>query len=700
MRKTAVAALLLLVSGMLACGKHKLRPGEIERNRLFAEALKRSDHREIGPDGFLEHLTLNSPYPEAREWGAVAYAGIGDPAGLPVLYRAMTLPDAGLRAAAAFAVGEIEDREMLKLEGRAINPATVPGLRKLLDDPAPAARMRAAEALGKCGGDAEAAEIAGRMRQIQADPAPSTRAYLELAITALVRLKAAAEVETLRSLAGHPDPGIQAQAAYALYRLEDKAAFPVFRRLLDSPDADVRAHAARGLGICGDQAVPLLLPLLTGQTQGVRVCAVQSLGKLRAGGTPQAIADSLAELPVDEAHPEQINYAAEAASALGDIGTADTIPVLTGLLSAPGAASNAALLALGKVMHAEPERFFAIASRDRHTDPAALRAWARALGELGGTTAVAQLNTILKASFDESGTSSEFLAVPTVLEALSRAQALDLEDTVAAFLKSHEGPVIRAALASYKPGAGVRKPWIPIMDAYNGIASGPDIETKVALLDRLEPWVREPEVAAALEAALKDRARNARITAARLLRAAGRTDVPANPGAAESATTDITYDLLAAYRQDRTVAVIETNRGAMEIELFRQDAPLTVANFISLARRGYFDGLTFMRVVPFFVIQGGDPRNDMEGGPGYSIRCEINMRPYERGSLGMALAGKDTGGSQFFITLAPQPRLDGGYTCFGRVISGMQVADKITAGDRIKKVRIEDDITALDYRQF
>jgi cyclophilin family peptidyl-prolyl cis-trans isomerase len=110
--------------------------------------------------------------------------------------------------------------------------------------------------------------------------------------------------------------------------------------------------------------------------------------------------------------------------------------------------------------------------------------------------------------------------------------------------------------------------------------------------------------------------------------------------------------------------------------------------------------LSFMRVVPNFVIQSGDPRNDQEGGPGYSIRCEINMRPYERGSVGMALAGKDTGGSQFFITMSAQPHLDGGYTCFGRVISGMPAVDHMVPGDRIVKVRIEEDITALDYRRY
>ncbi|MBP1601179.1 MAG: Peptidyl-prolyl cis-trans isomerase (rotamase) - cyclophilin family, partial [Acidobacteria bacterium] len=122
--------------------------------------------------------------------------------------------------------------------------------------------------------------------------------------------------------------------------------------------------------------------------------------------------------------------------------------------------------------------------------------------------------------------------------------------------------------------------------------------------------------------------------------------------------------------------------------------------FIRLAQSGFYNNLTFMRVVPFFVIQGGDPRNDQEGGPGYTLRCEVNMRPFERGSVGMALAGKDTGGSQFFITLSPQPHLDGGYTCFGRVISGMQAADRIIPGDVIRRVRIRHDVTMLDYRNY
>ncbi len=125
------------------------------------------------------------------------------------------------------------------------------------------------------------------------------------------------------------------------------------------------------------------------------------------------------------------------------------------------------------------------------------------------------------------------------------------------------------------------------------------------------------------------------------------------------------------------------------LRLFGSEAPGTVANFVTLAGKGYFNGLTFHRVVPDFVIQGGDPHGDGWGGPGYAIRCEINPLLYDTGRLGMALSGKDTGGSQFFITQSPQPHLNGRYTIFGEVMEGQDVVDKIQVGDVIDEVRIE-----------
>src|SRR5262249_22040806 len=132
---------------------------------------------------------------------------------------------------------------------------------------------------------------------------------------------------------------------------------------------------------------------------------------------------------------------------------------------------------------------------------------------------------------------------------------------------------------------------------------------------------------------------------------------------------------------------IDTDRGTIQVELAMIDAPLTVENFVTLARRGYFNGLSVHRVVPGFVLHDGGPRGDGEGGPGYTIRDEFNQRPCLRGTVGMALdPWPDTGGSQWFITHSPQPHLDARYTVFGRVIAGMEIVDQIQQWEVIRRV--------------
>ena len=144
--------------------------------------------------------------------------------------------------------------------------------------------------------------------------------------------------------------------------------------------------------------------------------------------------------------------------------------------------------------------------------------------------------------------------------------------------------------------------------------------------------------------------------------------------------------VMPAYAGKMPTATINTVHGPIRLELFGADAPITVANFLTLARSGYYRNTRFHRVVPNFVAQDGDPRDDGNGGPGYAIRDEMNPRRYERGAVGMALSGPDTGGSQYFITHSPQPHLDGHYTVFGRVIRGYDVLDKLVQGDLITRV--------------
>lgn len=142
-------------------------------------------------------------------------------------------------------------------------------------------------------------------------------------------------------------------------------------------------------------------------------------------------------------------------------------------------------------------------------------------------------------------------------------------------------------------------------------------------------------------------------------------------------------------------AEIKTEKGTMNVELYENDAPGTVANFVKLAKEGFYNGLNFHRVIPDFVIQGGCPNGNGMGGPGYTIKCETSggNQYHDRGVLSMAHAGKNTGGSQFFICHSRNntSHLDGVHTCFGKVVTGLEVIDDIRQGDEIEEIIITEE---------
>ncbi len=135
-------------------------------------------------------------------------------------------------------------------------------------------------------------------------------------------------------------------------------------------------------------------------------------------------------------------------------------------------------------------------------------------------------------------------------------------------------------------------------------------------------------------------------------------------------------------------AVIETNKGKLVLELFAKDVPKTVNNFVFLAREGFYDGVAFHRVIPGFMAQGGDPPGTGSGGPGYKFADEFTSHKHVTGAVSMANAGPNTNGSQFFITYAPQPHLDGKHSVFGQLTEGMDVLKKLVNGDVMQKVTI------------
>lgn len=223
------------------------------------------------------------------------------------------------------------------------------------------------------------------------------------------------------------------------------------------------------------------------------------------------------------------------------------------------------------------------------------------------------------------------------------------------------------------------------LDALAHFKSSDNAETVIVLLDALKAS-KEPLVASKVEPYLSDENNAVRLTAAKVIEKLTstrpkvlRNDPPKSP-----------YNLNAFTRfKKNPIAVLTTQYGEVELELFLNETPFTVLNFVALAERKFFDGLTFHRVVSNFVVQGGDPKGDGTGGAEHTIRSEFLPRSFERGMLGMASAGKDTESSQWFVMHAHQPHLDGRYTLFGKVLRGMAVVDRLEQGDLIHTVRIK-----------
>jgi cyclophilin family peptidyl-prolyl cis-trans isomerase len=229
-----------------------------------------------------------------------------------------------------------------------------------------------------------------------------------------------------------------------------------------------------------------------------------------------------------------------------------------------------------------------------------------------------------------------------------------------------------------------------LAEAYRTGQRDPEYGARAAALGALVQYGASAAVPVLTEA-LSDKDWAVRVRAAALLEQLDPSSdarLRIRPAPASSTIADLSQLQRLAMPQVSPHVYLDTDRGTIQIELAVIDAPLTADNFLALARKDFFNGLTFHRVVPGFVIQGGDPRGDGEGGPGYTIRDELSELSYVRGVVGMALDWNETGGSQFFITHSPQPHLDARYTVFGRVVAGMEVVDQIEQWDVIRRVRV------------
>jgi cyclophilin family peptidyl-prolyl cis-trans isomerase/HEAT repeat protein len=626
---------------------------------------------------------LADPEGRVRRRAAQAVGRAGLAEGVAPLAAVLTGDrDAEVREMAAFGMGLIGHRS-------AVEP-----LRAALRDPSPLVQGRAADALGLIG-DAGAAPAIAAMATghlpalkgaaLDADEGaypldPAVEAF-RLGLYALARLKAADEVlSVVLDQAGQPRLAWW-PIAYALSRTEDARVVPALDALLRRGGSVSRAFAARGLGARKAEAsAAALVPLAQAWRADARVAvaAIRALAQIGAG----AAATPLRALAA--ARDGDPNVRLEAVTALGALKDHASLDVVLDAVTDPWPSMRAA--ALRALRDIDLDTFVIVLSGlDADPHPSVRAAVVSMLPALGPERAVPRLTDLMRGQ-DAAAAAAAIAAMLGMAE-----KPKDFAVTLDRLLGGGD-VMVRAAAASalgdLKPPGGERA----LAAAYAAGLADELYQARAAAISALAKY-GAAAATPTLHEALGDSEWAVRRRAADLLRTFDvASDAPSRirPAPGRPAGAYAAPSLVAP--QVSPHVFLDTDKGTIEIELAVLDAPLTAENFLALARRGYFTGMAVHRVVPNFVVQAGDQRGDGEGGPGYTIRDEINTLPYLRGAVGMALDGPDTGGSQFFVTHAPQPHLDGRYTVFGRVVTGMDVVDRLQQWDVIRRVRVWDGI--------
>jgi cyclophilin family peptidyl-prolyl cis-trans isomerase/HEAT repeat protein len=624
---------------------------------------------------------LVAPDSVVRRLGALAAGRIGDLRATPLLTPLLEEPDSTVRVAVAFALGLIRDTAAARpLMDR------ITGL-PALDGPT---AQETITALAKIGGPGVGRFFGGILGGSIVPSREDRRPLLSQIVLESWRLGRDAPVSTLLPFLEDTSAAFRWRAAFTLGRL---GAPPAANRLmvaLRDPESIVRAMAARGLtrkyaeaaGITPRTVADLLVRATADASVQVRINALRSLATFG----DSSLATQMAPLLDDPATSVQV----EAAMTAGERGGAEATKGLERIAAGKGpfGVRRAALVALGSVDSAAfaaastrwrgssdwRERAAAaegtgagkpgarpwfLGDRDPRVVAAGLSAWAGAVD--GPDSALIGAARPLVQHTDAG--------VRTVAaDALGRrADPSDLTLLAAAYRRTTRDSFPDAALATLGAILAIREASAEarVRVDQEFVASAARPEDYLIRRWAEESW---PELA----------------------RRWG-PSTPVTTGRSPEDYRDLVRRfVLAPDSVARPKVLVETDqRGPMELELFGPEAPMTVANFIRLVQRRFFDGNRWHRVVPNFVAQDGDPRGDGFGSPGGAIRDEINRHRYDGAMVGMALSGPDTGSSQWFINLSPQPHLDGTYTIFGRVTSGLPALARITQGDLIRTIRMK-----------
>lgn len=651
---------------------------DIDRD-ILAQILMLEDQRNPDMETFGPLLTDDNPSVRARAClalGRIGNLAAADPFREDVEEILASDEDPGVRAMAAFALGEAEEHD------------SVAALTEAISDDDSEVRAYASEALGKVGETDDAETL---VPLITDDPAIEVR---EVTLLSSWRLNSERTAEAAFNLLKEGSMQLKKSAAFHLSRNTASSSMPwdaeVFRRMTADSDPEMRKYAARLIVHMDDPEVsgPVIRNLLADDEIPVKVNAWRTASRV---GFPVAAKTMMDTLNMKNAHmqltvlqsvgPVLQNISANSAELFESY--QPVIERITEFVDTPdGAIAAAAVQALSFDFEGNP--LPSMLSELLADERIPVRTYALAFAAASGYS---DFDGVLASALQDSSSQVRMAAVNIL-------RNRNDEKTQARFidLLNDDDPVIVSVAASRFQQGPVRDALDPLINAYERFKEDSNIEAVQGILQALAAYPSFEKARNALKDALENSpSRVVREHAAASLVSQMGPEVFEHVGPAE-ATKELDFYRNAVDTVRKYPGLkVTTTRGSFSYRFKTEQATLTANNVISLARKNYFDGITIHRVIPDFVAQMGCPRGDGWGGPGYDIRCEINTLRYERGAVGMALSGKDTGGSQWFITLSPQHHLDGGYTIFATMTEGMEVADSLLPGDKIISVELVEE---------
>ena len=543
-------------------------------------------------------------------------------------------------------------------------------LVKLYNDPVSEIRRQAIISSGKMGG----AYADSVLNQLTYDTIPEVRAW---ACEGLWRAGAIKYVDRIGELATDSAQDVEIAAIYALSRLAEPSTAGKLRFRLRDTIPEIRMFAARGLAMMYDSSAltDLSYALSIDKDWRVKASILGAIDRISS----RIIAKALLNLIAEEQHPL---VAALALDVIADLDIKYLVPRMKPLLKSEYEhVRGEAIIAVARL---EGEKFLGQILRELPGyDWLPKTRAAEALGYIDNPKSINELVELFEDKDHRVRTAA--------LTNLAKLEFKDLEKILKAALKDDDWAVSATAvdlIAQQK----LDKFYSKIIDLYNDAGRDEGADLRFGIVYTLREWVvdsqiAETEILELLEMALNDSDRNVRQLAIDTYAMIGQ-DKSEFLGSFETNINAETYGEYYGKYKVNPLAKLNTTQGPITIKLLYDEAPKTVVNFINLAESGYYDNVVFHRVVPNFVAQTGDPHGDGMGGPGYTIRCEYNRHEYNRGTVGMAHAGKDTGGSQFFICHSPQWYLNARYTAFGQVVDGLHLVDRILIGDKINSIEI------------